>query len=454
MSAMQQPHDLLIMDARVLHCAEGSIEHADILIDNGRIAELAPRRTVSPASAADRIDASSGLVMPGLVNAHTHSPENLARGRAERTRLPEWREAIWPTLDALTADHLTIAIEIGAAEMIRRGVTGMVDHFRQTPMREDAIAAAIDTYAKIGMRTTLAVMLRDGGNSNGALPGASHVKAVPSAEEQIALVSTAQRQARERGVVIAFGPSAPHRCSDLMLERLAALDNSALIHTHLDETAQDAGEARARFGQSSVLQLDRLGLLGPRTTCAHAVHVTEMDIERLAATRTAVVHNPVSNSRLGSGIAPLPALLAARVPVALGTDGAASNDTQDLWEALKLAALLPRLNGSPPSSWPPATNLLDMATRQGHCATGLALDAPSAGTIAVGAPADLIIFDDDPLAFQSDAAPAASLVFGVRSEPRHVIARGRILMRDHVLATIDEADLRDRLRSCRKELAA
>lgn len=451
---MQKSRALLITNARILHCADGTIAHVDILINDGRIAELAPPRTVSRASASDRIDASSGLVMPGLVNAHTHSPENLARGRSERTRLPEWREAIWPTLDALTADHLKIAIEVGAAEMIRRGVTSVVDHFRQTPMRDDAIEAAIDAYAAIGLRTTLAVMLRDGGNGNGALPGAPHVKAVPGAGEQIALVSAAKREARERGVVMAFGPSAPHRCSDLMLEKLAALGDDVLIHTHLDETAQDAEEARGRFGRSSVMHLDRLGLLRPTTTCAHAVHVTEMDIERLAATQTAVVHNPVSNSRLGSGIAPLPALLAAQVVVALGTDGAASNDTQDLWEALKLAALLPRLNGSPPSSWPSATTLLDMATRQGHSATGLALDEPLAGVIAVGAPADLIIFDDDPLSFQSDAAPAASLVFGVRSEPRHVIARGRVLMRDHVLTTIDEAGLRDRLRSCREEMAA
>ena len=141
------------------------------------------------------------------------------------------------------------------------------------------------------------------------------------------------------------------------------------------------------------------------------MHVTEIDIERLAATQTAVVHNPVSNSRLGSGIAPLPALLAAQVVVALGTDGAASNDTQDLWRRSSWRRCCRALDGSPPSSQPSATTLLDMATRQGHCATGLALDEPLAGMIAVGAPADLIIFDDDPLAFQSDAAPAASLCF-------------------------------------------
>src|SRR5262249_13767266 len=162
------------------------------------------------------------------------SPENLARGRCERVRLSEWRDAIWPSLDALGADDLKLAIAIGAAEMIRGGVTGVVDHFRQTPMRADAIEAAVDAYAAIGLRTTLAVMLRDGGDRSG-LSGAAHVTNVPSAREQIALVAAAADRARARGVAIAFGPSAPHRCSDTMLEALAAMSGDTLVHTHVDE---------------------------------------------------------------------------------------------------------------------------------------------------------------------------------------------------------------------------
>jgi len=239
-----------------------------------------------------------------------------------------------------------------------------------------------------------------------------------------------------------------------MLEALAAMSADTLIHTHVDETAEDAAEARVRFGRSSIMHLDRLGLLRPSTACAHVVHVTDEDIARLAVSGTVAVHNPVSNSRLGSGIARLPALLAAGVAVALGTDGAASNDAQDMWEVLKLAALLPRLSESQPSSWPSAATLLDMATRQGQAASGLARSEPLAGLIAAGAPADLIVLDDDPLVIQGDADPAASLVLGARPQPRHVIARGRVLLRDRVLTTIDEAALRRRLRSRRKDLVA
>jgi cytosine/adenosine deaminase-related metal-dependent hydrolase len=451
---MAEPHDLLIANARVLHVAGDRVEACDILIKDGRIAALCPPATASRKDARETIDAASGLVMPGLVNAHTHSPENLARGRADRLKLAQWVNVVWHDIDVLPPERIALAIEAGAAEMIRCGVTSVVDHFRQTPMREDAIVAALDAYAATGLRTTLAVMLRDGRSAAGTLINAAHAGTVPHATEQIALVTAMAGKAAACGVTLAYGPSAPHRCSDDLLEGLAALGPFALIHTHLNETADDAAESYRRFGRSSVAHLDCLGLLHAGTACAHAVHVNGADVERLARSRATVVHNPLANARLGSGVAPVTSFVAAGVRVALGTDGAASNDTQDPWESIKLAALLPRLNEPKPAAWPSSTTILDMATRQGHGATGLAASDPLAGVIARGAPADLIVFDDDPLALHSDAAPAASLVLGRRREPRHVIARGRFLMRDHQLTTIDEAGLRHRLRSLRRDVAA
>jgi 5-methylthioadenosine/S-adenosylhomocysteine deaminase len=242
-------HDLLIANANVLHCAQDRLERRDVVIRDGRIAALLAPSTASRAEAAATIDAASGLVMPGLVNAHTHSPENLARGRAERTRLSAWRAAIWSNIDALAPDLLTLAIKIGAAEMIRHGVTGVVDHFRQTPMRDDALCAAIDAYAATGLRATVAVMLRGDGS------------------EQIARIESMTGHAASAGVTLAFGPSAPHRCGDALLEQLARLDPGTLIHTHLDETAEDAALAQHRFGRSSIAHLERHGLLRPATAC-------------------------------------------------------------------------------------------------------------------------------------------------------------------------------------------
>lgn len=436
---------IIIGNARVLNCSKDKTERCDVVLDGGRIAALFSASMAAKTGGATFIDAGGGLVMPGLVNAHTHSPENLARGRSERSRLPEWLGAVWPAIDALTPAQATLAIELGAAEMIRSGVTAVVDHFRQTPMREDVLRAAVAAYTATGLRSTIAVMLRDGRSPSGRLTGAPHVTAAPDASDQVALVHHMQREIAAGSVTLAYGPSAPHRCSDALLDLLAGLDSNSLIHTHLDETAGDAEQARARFGCTAIAHLDRLGLLRSTTACAHAIHVSRNDIERLAERQAAVVHNPVSNLRLGSGIAPVPAFIGAGIPVALGTDGAASNDTQDLWESVKLAALLSRIGEQEAGHWPAAATILDMATRRGHAATGLARTEPLAGTISAGAPADLIVFDRDPLSLHSDDAPAASLVFGRRREPRHVIANGRFLMRDRELVTIDEAGLRRRL---------
>src|SRR5262249_33101029 len=152
-------------------------------IKDGRIGQLTSPGSTPPHAAAELIAAGGGLVMPGLVNAHTHSPENLARGCAERARLPEWMGAVWPRLDALPLGALRLAIEIGAAEMIRHGVTSVVDHFRQTPMSAPALTAAVETYAATGLRCTLAVMLRDA-PAAGGLVGAPHVAAAPAAALQ------------------------------------------------------------------------------------------------------------------------------------------------------------------------------------------------------------------------------------------------------------------------------
>jgi 5-methylthioadenosine/S-adenosylhomocysteine deaminase len=453
---VQPEFDLLVADARVLNPdrAGGRLERADILIKDGRIVRLAIPASVSRHCASELIAADGGLAMPGLVNAHTHSPENLARGRAERARLPEWMAAVWPALDSLPTDVVRLAIEIGSAEMIRHGVTSIVDHFRQTPMSTPVLTLAVEAYAAIGIRCTLAVMLRDAAG-DGGLVGAPHVSSVPSAADQISLVADASPWARQKGVVLAFGPSAPHRCSHAMLRMIAREHGDLPVHTHVDETVEEARAAHRRFGRTTVSQLDHIGLLGPRLACAHAVHITPPDMDRLAATGTVVVHNPVSNMRLGSGIAPLTPFLTAGVAVALGTDGAASNDTQNLWEAVKLAALLPRLGTGDPGTWPTAATMLALATRVGHRVTGLAATEPRAGTITDGALADLIVFDDDPLAHLDETRPEANLVLGSPSHrPRHVIARGRVLMRDRSLTTIDEDALRARLRVHRRELAA
>ncbi len=449
--------DILIANARLLQLdsADGDLYPADVAIKDGRIARVTEPGMLQRHDVSDVIDAANGVVMPGLVNAHTHSPENLARGRAQNARLAAWLAEIWPALDRLSLDKLRFAIELGAAEMIRHGITSVVDHFRQTPMTEAALMAAIEAYGRTGLRTTIAVMLRDAVDERGALVGAPHAAAVPSATEQVELVLGARGLAESEGIVLAFGPSAPHRCSDRLLDAIAVTDTGLQIHTHVDETRDDAAAAQARFGCSTIAHLHRLGLLGPRTACAHAVHIGADDIDLLAARETTAIHNPLANLRLGSGVADLVGFLQAGVPIAFGTDGAASNDTQNLWEVIKTAALLPRVAVSDENQWPAANTLLKLATEQGHRVTGLAFREPLAGHVVEGAPADLVVFDDDPLAHIDADRPAGSLVLGSPGRrPRHVIACGRVLLRDGTLTTIDEDRLRRSFGTYTEELAA
>jgi len=444
--------DIVITDVRALAPTPDGlrVERCDIVIEGGVIVALTTPGAAPPAT--QTIAGGGSLAIPGLVNAHTHSPENLSRGRSESTRLSDWLAQVWPAIDALPPADIALAIEWGAAEMLRHGVTGVVDHFRQTPMSEQALSAAIDAYARIGMRSMIAVMLRDAATSSGGVVGVAHVKAVPSAAEQIAMVVDAHASASARGVQLAFGPSAPHRCLDRLLNGLAGTNNTIAIHTHVDETAEEYATAVARFGVSEIAHLDRLGLLGPRTSCVHVVHSTADDFALMAAKGAVAVHNPVSNLRLGVGITPLASMLRAGVNVALGTDGAASNDSQNPWEVVKAAALLPRIASRDATAWPSSETMLALATRMGHRVFGSA-DA-HAGTLAVGAPADIAVFADDDFDPIDPRRPAASLVLGSTARrARHVIARGRVLLRDGSLATIDEDRLRRRIDDYRKEAA-
>lgn len=447
-------HDLVIKNANVLHLdvPGGRIRACDILVKGGKIQKLAPANTT--ATALNILEADGGLVMAGLVNAHTHSPENLQRGRSERAQLDTWLKEIWSRIDDLPSPLLTLAIEAGAAEMIGHGITCVVDHFRQTPMSERALTQAVETYSKIGLRTMLAVMLRDARDSSGALVGAPYVTSIPTAREQVSLVLQYASWARDKGVELAFGPSAPHRCSDQLLEALAADAGPIHIHTHVDETHGEAELAHKRFGRSEISHLDRLGLLGPRTSCAHLVHISGTDTELLAERGAVAIHNPISNLRLGAGVANLPNLLKHGVKVAIGTDGAASNDSQNLWEALKMAALLPRVSHTI-DQWPSSETILKLASEVGHHVTSLAEHAPGAGIVAPGAPADLAIFANDPLGFMDLDQPATSLVLGSTArKARHVVANGRTLLRDGRLTTIDEESLHRRLADYLRKVAA
>ncbi len=382
------------------------------------------------------IDASGCLVMPGLTNAHCHSTEVWAKGRSEGTALESWLAAIFPPLDTLPDDVVHVGGLLVAAEMLKCGVTTVVDHFRQIPATVASVSAVARAYREAGLNAGIAVMLRDR-----AIPKERDIPALRphytvDAIEELASEAIRTLHDPDNGISIMLGPSAPHRCSDRLLDAIGELSErfDIRIHTHVDENRSQRVEAERRYGGSTVRHLAGLGLLGPRLSLAHATHIDASDIDLLAQSGTFVVHNPVSNAKLGSGIAPLTEMFRRGVSIALGTDGAASNDSQNQFEVIKLAALLQMVRGDRAGDVPAAADIVAMASRNGGPMLG-----SRHGTIEPGARADIIVIDlqTAPLVPLNDVY--RQLVFGGSAlTPKHVIARGRHVVDNGRITSFDE----------------
>jgi cytosine/adenosine deaminase-related metal-dependent hydrolase len=407
---------------------DGSVaEGCDLVVSGRSIAAL------GPGAAAGRdgrvIDGTDLVIMPGFVNGHTHSPENLAKGRDERSTLEPWLAAIWPRLDSLTPRQIYVAALLGAIEMIRTGTVAVVDHFRQTPVRADAIDAVCRAYADAGLRALVAVMLRD-------RPGSVQL-AVTSAEEQLAVVKEAADLHHRLGhrVRIGLGPSAPTRCTDELWRGVVRLaKNGLLLHTHVDETRDEAAAARALYGRPAVQHLAALGAITPALTLAHGVWIDDADIDALATGGAAIVHNPISNMRLGSGIAPIAGLRRRGVPVVLGSDGAASNDGQSMPEVVKAALLVQRVAGVAADEWLSAREALAMATTVPARVFGF-----GAGDLAVGGPADFIALRRSGYALTPANDLHRQIAFCAAGvETRYAVVDGRVLLEEGRLTTINE----------------
>ncbi len=383
---------------------------ADLLLRGGVVAE-------GPAEDAAIVEAGHLLLLPAFVNAHTHSPEALARGRAPMARLDDWLAVEYADgQDTLPAARIRQAILISCAEAIRGGAVQVTDHFRQIPPSVESVAAAASAWAEGGIRARIAMMLRD-------LPSPSASFVPPSTQQALAVAEALLRDPPP-GATVGLGPSAPQRCSDELLRGVAeiAARHGAFVHLHLCETAKDAVDCRARAGgDDPVAWLERLGLAGPQVEYAHGVHLGDAELDRMAARGTALVHNPLANLRLGSGIAPVARGLARGVTVRVGSDGPGSNDTQDMLEAAKFAMLLPRA-GRPDAEWPTPAQTLAMAT--------------GGQALVPGARADLIAFDLRAAAFAGAKPDEITSRLLLAARPRdliHVLRDGAFLMRDGAL---------------------
>jgi cytosine/adenosine deaminase-related metal-dependent hydrolase len=339
--------------------SERRVEPLDLRLRDGRIVEIG--RNLRPAGEA-LLDATGCAVLPGLVHAHVHLCQVLFRNQAEdRALLPWLRERIWPFEAAHTPSSLRASAELGIAELLLAGATCVLD--MGTVHHHDAV---FEAARELGIRLCSGKAMMDAG---AGVPDGLRETTEDSLRESDRLAEK-WNGAEDDRLRYAFAPRLALSCSPALLRAVASrLAGGARLHTHASENVEEIELVRARFGQDNVEMLGTFGLLTPRTTLAHGVHLSSREIELLAETGTSVAHCPSSNLKLASGIADVLSLLAAGVNVGLGADGAPCNNNLDLWREMKLAGLLPRLKYGPRTLTP--MKILELATLGGGARDGL-----------------------------------------------------------------------------------
>jgi 5-methylthioadenosine/S-adenosylhomocysteine deaminase len=384
-----------------------------------------PGNIATAYQAAETIDVGGAVVMPGLVNTHTHAPMVLYRGLADDLALMDWLERYIFPAEAKTVSPAFVraGTRLAALEMIRSGTTTFADMYY---FEEEIARVARDA----GLRGVL-------GQTIIQFP-------VPDAKTPQEGLARAERFIREFAsddlIVPAIAPHAVYTLDGETLKAVRSLADrmGAPVLIHLAETRDEVHVAARKHGATPAAYLDSLGFFGPRTVAAHGVHLTAEDIALLKARGVAVSHNPESNMKLASGTAPVPTLRSAGVPVGLGTDGAASNNDLDMFEAMRQTALLHKLQSNDPRVLP-AREVLAMATREGAEALGLAREI---GSLEPGKRADVIVVSMDHPRQTPMYDPVSHLVYVTRGDDvRTTIVNGRVLMRDGKVLTLDEADV-------------
>lgn len=401
---------------------EGAQTGLCLAIEGSRISKIAA--DLNPADYDTVIDANDQLVMPGLVNAHTHLAMVLFRGYADDMALQPWlEEMIWPAEAKLTAEQAYWGTLWGCIELIRGGVTAFCDMY----MFMDDVAKAVE---QTGLRALL---------SYGMIAFEPGKKVDQELDKSLEFASKWHGKADGR-IQVAMAPHAQYTCCDTMWERTLQVCEAQgyWINTHISETRREVDVCIKQSGKSPVAYLDDLGVFAAPTLAAHCVHVNEADIGILAERNVRISHNPGSNLKLGSGIAPLPKMLEAGLTVGLGTDGSASNNNLNMFEEMQLSALLHKGFCEDPLAVPAAT-AVELVTQNGY----LALGFEAGGVLQEGALADLALLDLNQAHLEPVYQPLSALVYSAQAaDVRTTIIHGRILMKDRELLTVDETEVR------------
>ncbi|WP_448123889.1 TRZ/ATZ family hydrolase [Pseudomonas veronii] len=427
MTSTAAPLDLLLLPTWLVPVEPAGVvlkEHG-LGIRDGRIAFIGPRAAALKLSASEVRELPGMLLSPGLINAHGHAAMTLFRGLADDLPLMTWLEKhIWPAEtkwvdEAFVRDGTDLAI----AEQLKGGITCFSDMYFFPKVASDCVHNS-------GMRAQIAIPILDF-----PIPGAS--SADEAIRQGIELFGDLKHHPR---IKITFGPHAPYTVSDANLEkiRVIAEELDAAIHMHVHESAFEVQQSVEQTGERPLARLGRLGLLGPRFQAVHMTQISEDDLALLVESNTSVIHCPESNLKLASGFCPVERLWQAGVNVAIGTDGAASNNDLDLLSETRTAAMLAKaVSGSVTAL--DAHRALRMATLNGARAMGLEGEI---GSLEVGKAADIVAFDLSGLAQQPIYDPVSQLIYATgRDSVKHLWVAGKQLLDNRQLTRMDEPQL-------------
>jgi 5-methylthioadenosine/S-adenosylhomocysteine deaminase len=417
----------------------------DVQIVDGRITAIAPKLPELEVV----VDGSNKLLLPGFVNAHTHSTEMWQRGMIPPYPLELWITHLYD-LPLATPEQAYLSALGTAVETLLSGGTCVVDHLVLNPGQElEMIAAAVRGYQDAGIRAFIAPLIQDEPLEAG-IPSGGVFQSVAERSQTLDLLAIIETAIAEfhnpaAGINLVPAPTGIQLCSDAMFEGCVELSQryDLCLHTHLLETKAQQMLAQEKYGCSAAEQLQKFGFLGPRTSLAHCVWLTDRDIEILAAAQSTVVHNPLSNLRLGSGIAPILKCLQAGVNVSFGCDGSSSNDGQDLLEAVKIGSILHNTTDFEYQNWITPRKSVEMAALGG--AKGLGL-GDAIGSLTVGKQADLVLYDLMNLSLLPRTDPLGLLIWGRPTQAVHSAwVAGKRIVADHQVVTVDVEQLRQQL---------
>ncbi|MEP6570309.1 MAG: amidohydrolase [Acidobacteriota bacterium] len=431
--------DLLVLNGTLVTMDDDRriIQDAGIAVEHGRIVAVGSSTDIIRMySAPERVDATGKLIIPGLINGHTHVPMTLFRGLADDLDLQEWlTKYIFPAeARNVTEDFVRAGTRLGLAEMIRGGTTTYCDMY----YFEDAIA---DETSKAGVRGVLGETVID-------FPVADNKT---NAEAMAYVERFVQKWKGNDLIVPAVAPHAPYTVSEEHLKAIRAFSDrtGALVVTHISETKREVDESLKAHGASPIDYLSRIGFLSDHVIAAHVVWPSDGELQILKRAGVGVVHNPQSNMKLASGVAPVPKMLATGLQVGLGTDGAASNNDLSMWEEMDTAAKLHKLISGDPKVMT-AEQAFELATISGARALHMEKEI---GSIEKGKRADLVLVNRDALNQIPLYNVYSDLVYATKaSDVETVIINGRVVMRDRRLLTLNEAAIKEGARVFREKI--